>query len=374
MITDIRIHMAILMYLIGCFSLMIYNAVVIYRKKNSSLAMLRNTDKWIADIYKQHNVKNSKHEKYLLKDLKRVENLIAFSNALNYFKQKYKTGLFDKYIHLLARSRVFHALAIIYGQKKNEERAYFAHFISQYPQLAKDTNGICTETINTMISYIDASDIYCRSNVLKALCRVGDIHGIVNILQLFSDKNNFIHHRQLAEDLFNFAGDKEVLALYLWGKYKMWNNNIMLGVITFITMFSDTFKDAFLPVLQNNSADTEIRLAIIRYYKKYSYKPAQSILVEYLNQAENYDFATEAASALSTYPGQSTVNALTSALQSENWHVQYNAASSLVSLGKYTESFINGLTNSDSNALQIVQYMLEHTSDEKDMNVSEVIV
>jgi len=377
MINDIRIHMAVIMYMVGCLSLMIYNAMVLYHKRSRSNAMLYSTDKWIKAIYKQLTVDSGattlsqKHKKQLLKSLKRVEKLITFSNALNYFKLEHSADSFEKYMSMLVQSEIFHILAVIYKEKKSEERAYFAHFVSQYPQVAKNTDGICTNMIDTIVSYIESSDIYCRANVLKALCRVGDVYGIINVLQFFNDKHNFIHHKILAEDLFNFTGDKEVLALFLWGKYKVWNYNIMLGIITFITMFSDGFKNAFLPVLQNQSASKEIRIAIIRYYKEYYFKPAQHVLIEYLNQTENYDFATEAASALGAYPGQITTNALISALQSDNWYVQYNAASSLAALGEF---FINGLPSRNSDTLQIMRYMLEHISDKKDMNVSEVII
>ena len=378
MVNDIRIQLVILMYLLGCLSLMIYNVIVIYRKRSSDKAMRNNINKWIRIIQQQLPfnigilILNYKHEKHLLKSLTRIENLIAFSNALNYFKLEHRTYIFDDYMGMLAQSKVFSTLAVAYKVKKNEERAYFAYFISQYPQLATNTEGICTDMVNAMISYIDDSDIYCRTNVLKALCRVGDTHGIINVLQSFSDKSNFIHHRLLAEELFNFTGDKEVLALYLWGKYKMWNDNVMLGVVTFITMFSDGFKNAFLPALQNKFTNADIRLAIIRYYKEYKFDSALPVLIEYLNQTENYDFAMEAASALSAYPGYDTTHALISALQSDNWHVQYSAASSLVALGEYSEDFINDLTS--GNALQIAQYMLEHTKDKNDMNVREVII
>jgi len=342
--------------------------------------MLNNTNKWIKIMHRQLSVENgmtsvnAKYKKYLLKKLKRVETLIAFSNALNYFKLEYGHDSYNQYLDALVESEVFHTLAIVYRHKKNEERAYFAYFISQYPQLARNTEGILTDTANIIISYIEASDIYCRSNVLKALCSIGDTHGIVNVMQLFSDKANFIHHRLLAEELFNFSGNKEELALHLWEKYKIWNDNIMLGVITFITMFSDTFKGAFLPMLQSKSTDSEIRLAIIRYYKQYSYMPAQPVLMEYLNNTENYEFATEAAAALSEYPGQDTVDALTSALQSENWHVQYSAATSLVALGGYRHSYFNDLASGGSGVLQIIRYLLEHKVNEKDMNVSEAII
>jgi len=344
--------------------------------------MLRSMHGWIKAINQQHNVDSDtttfdpKHEKLLIKDLKHVEKLIAFSNALNYFKVRQSSEFCDKYMDMLMRSEIFHTLAVMYKQKKNEEQAYFAYFISQYPQVLKNTEGVHASTIDTMVSYIEASDIYCRANVLKALCRLGDINGIINVLQFFSDKYKFIHHKLLAEDLFSFEGDKEVLALYLWGRYKIWNDNIMLGVITFITMFSDGFKDAFLSVLQNKSANADVRLAIIRYYKEYNFLPAQPILIEYLSQTENYDFATEAASTLSSYPGYITINALISALQSDNWFVQYNAASSLVVLSEHLDSF-NELPICNGDTLQIIQYLLEHKSgkkDIKDMNVSELII
>jgi len=380
MINDIRIQLAILMYLVGCFSLMLYNAVTVYRKNKQQKSYDKQYSKYVVAIFQQFpsdvevTTLSPKHIKYLKKSLLRVENLISYFNTLNYIKIFHRSNIFDKYIVMLVQSGVFNTLAIAYRQKKNEERAYFAYFISQYPHLATNTEGICTDTINTMVAYITDSDIYCRANVLKALCRIGDIHGIVNVLQSFSDQQNFVHHRLLAEELYNFAGDKEVLALYLWGKYKVWNDNVMLGVITFITMFSDEFKSVFLPVLQNKSTCTEIRLAIIQYYKQYYFKPVGSVLIECLSQTENYDLAMEAASTLSMYPGTSTTIALTFALQSENWYVQYNAAYSLVALGEHSNSFIADLTSSNSDARHIIRYMLEHTINEKEMNVSEVII
>jgi len=329
---------------------MIYNAITVYRKKKQQKYYDKQYSKYVVAIYQQfpHGVDvvalSPKHVKYLIKSLVRVENLIAFSGTLNHLKLNGCSNIFENYMGLLVQSRVFSTIAINYSEKKNEERAYFAYFISQYPVLAKNTEGICTNTINTMVSYITDSDIYCRANVLKALCRVGDMHGIINVLQSFSDQQNFIHHRLLAEDLYNFAGDKEVLALYLWGKYKIWNDNVMLGVITFIAMFSDGFTNTFLPVLQNKATGTEIRIAIIQYYNRYNFKPAQPVLLELLAQTDNYDLAMESAATLSVYPGHTTTNALSDALQSENWYVKHNAAYSLVALN------------------------------EKEMNVSEVII
>ena len=337
--------------------------------------MKKNTAKWIKVICQQtvNATISSKNRRDLINKLTQVEELIAFSHALNSIKYEHDEDMYKNYMATLVKRRVFLSLAHVYKKKKSEERAYFAYFVSKHPLVAKNTEGICKNTINTMVSFTANSDIYCRVNVLKALCKLGDVQGIVDVLQFYSDKPAFIHHRLLAEDLYSFTGNKEVLALKLWEHHKLWNNNIVLGVITFISLFSDGFKTTFLPMLQSQSVSADILIAIIRYYKKYVFEPIQPILIEYLNQTENYELAIEAASSLSVYPRPTTIHALNSALESENWYVRYNAVSSLVEIGAYTDCFNNNAQNSDNNVLQMIDYILDHAN-EKYVTESEVII
>ena len=369
MINDIRIHLSIIMYMFGCFSIMAFNAVMIYRKKVDNKAMQKNTDKWIKTIHQQLN--SNIVSRRVTKKLKHVEKLMAFYTALNHFKHRCSDS-YDKYMTMLTESAVFQPIALAYKKKKSAERAYFAYFVNQYPSVAKNTDGICKNITDTMVSFITASNIYCGVNVLKALCRVGDMHGVINTLQFFSDKSVYVHHKLLAEDLHSFSGNKEELAAKLWENHSMWSDNIVLGVISFITMFSDGFKSDFLPVLERQSTNATICLAIIRYYKKYSFAPAQPILIKHLNQTDNYDIAIEAASALSTYPGFITTRALGGALQSENWHVRYNAASSLVELGVFTDNTSDRIPSGNNDVQQMVQYRLAHANGENYMNVSDI--
>jgi len=360
---------------------------VIYRKRNRAKAMKKNTAGWIKTIHQQLAANNSnicpKHKKHLLKSLIRTGELIAFSHALKFFNRGDSKDLYKAYVRLLAQSTIFQQLALVYKKKKNAERAYFAYFISIHPLVVKSEDIICKNTTDTMVSFTKNADIYCRVNVLKALCKLGDLHGLVSVLQLYSNKAAFIHHKLLAEDLYNFAGDKDKLALKLWENYKLWSNNILLGVITFITIFSDMFKTAFLPVLQNQYASIDIRIALIHYYKKYIYEPALPIMLEYLTQTKSYELAIAAATTLSAYPGRPTTNALTSALESENWYVRYSAVSSLVELDAYPmgvslqgvrpDMFINNAQSRDSNVQQMIEYKLDHAN-EKYVNASEVII
>ena len=375
MINDLRIHLSVIMYMLGCFSIMAYNSLVIYRKRSRSKFIKKNTTRWIDAIYQQLATNNAticpKHKKHLSKNLTHVEKLIAFSYALNFFNQGYGKDLYKKYMSILAESRIFQPLVQSYKKKRSQERAYFAHFVSQHPSVAKDAEGLCKNTTDTMVMFAVKSDIYCRVNVLKALSRLGDMQGIASVLQYFSQKPAFIHHKLLAEDLYNFAGDKEALALKLWEGHELWNDNIMLGVITFIAMFSGGFQADFLPVLQRQSTSEDIRLALIRYYKQYSYEPALPVLIDYLNQTDNYELAMEAATSLSAYPGPTTTHVLNTALESENWHVRYNAVSSLVELGAYLGSDSDSAQSRDSDVLQIIEYKLDHAV-ENFVNASEI--
>jgi len=352
------------MYLLGCVSIMVYNAMVIIRKNNSSKAMVRNTDRWAKEIKIQLEQDeyelNPKHEKNLRRYLRNVEQLIAYSNALGRIKNEDYAAALDRYMVKLVENDVFVYLTADYRDRRTQERAYLAFFISQYPQVAKNSDGISSGTVDNMVSYIEDSDIYCRVNVLKALSHVGDMYGVANVLQFFSERRYFIHHKLLADELLCFVGNKEDLAKRLWSNHRIWNPNIMLGVVNFITMCSGAFDEEFLPVLKNPSANVEIRLAIMRYYRKNIYSQVHPILLEYLSQTENYDFAIVAAFVLDAYPSPVTTAALKAALESDKWHVRYNAITSLVNLGEYSEDMVNELIEHDNDALQILQYKLEH--------------
>jgi len=355
--------MVIIMYMAGCVTILIYNAVAIWRKNRTGWLIPYNTDIWVKTIYQQLTAASPKHEKHLLRQLKRVETLIAFSAALNHVARENSSALYERYMGMLSQSEVIRRLAAVYKNRPNEEKAYFAYFISQHP----------VNISEAIIPFVEDSNIYCRVNVLKALCSMGDMHGVEAVLQFFSDKRIFVHHMLLAEDLYNFAEDKEALAFKLWGNHRLWDGNIVLAVISFITMLSDRYKEAFLPVLKNRLLPADVRVGIMRYYSKFYFQPALPVLIQYLAQTDNYQFAIEAAAALITYPGAATTQALVAALKSESWHVRYGAASTLVALGEYMAGI--GVEGKDGETVGMMQYVLAQSEARaldahiKDMNV-----
>jgi hypothetical protein len=354
------IEVVIFMYLFACLTFMMFNLVYINLSKQKERNETRTHTRWIDEIRQQFNhVSDSgklhpKHERNLLRKLVKIEALIDFSNALDVLVRE-STEAAMEYIH--ASNDVFQKLARRYKSKESMEFAYFADFIYRFSSKSGDNSQL----IDILISYLEDSDVYCRDNILRALNELGNLQAVEKALQIINDKGWFHHYKLITDGLAAFNGDKGELAAVLWGKYKKWNDYMMLAIVQFITEFSPNFRKAFFQVLQDSSANLEIRRAIIHYYSKYTYKQARHILTQYLSDARCTDenLAIAAASALEHYPARNTTKALINALSNSNWHVRQSAASALVALKTPVTMLSEILQGNDNNARDILLYEME---------------
>jgi len=358
MFSDIRIYIVVGIFMIVCISLMIFNFVIIHhiqRKNSSSTGIVK---RWIKRLYRQAPITSGKklstvkYEKFLLRKLAHTENLVAYSQALQYLKDKspeiYNSYADTKYV-------VFKKLANIYRRKSSIERTYYAEFIYDFPQVAEEAYG---QLVDVLISYIDGSNVYCRTNILRALCSLGSAQGVVRALRTINNNSLFMHNRILTNELSKFKGDKEILAEYLWNECTDWNDNLLVSVIKFVTEFSDRYGNLLFPILQDPSTDTEVRCNIIRYYGTYSHDPAYSILIDFIVNPTNIDLAIEAAAALSLYPSSKTVTTLKDALSSPDWYIRYNASYALIKLGNKAD-LIEVLETQNEYATEIIAYIFQ---------------
>jgi len=257
MIFDFRVYVLIGLFMINCIALMIYNFVIIRRSKGQSTPAAGKIEKWQKILYLQTTIPYDskasvlKHEKFLRKKLSNVENLLAYSYALQHLKneslQAYKTYIQGHYA-------TFQRLADIYSRKSRIERTCYADFICTFPEVAGDTHG---QLVDTLISYIDDSSIHCRAKILRALCSIGSIHGVVNALQVIHEKSLFVHRQLLTNELSNFSGNKRVLGRHLWNESRHWNSSITASVEQFITQGSGGYSK----VSKDLSGGTEARVA-----------------------------------------------------------------------------------------------------------------
>ena len=362
MVLDFRVAIILGIFMVVCISLIIFNLMVTHTNIGHRRASIsaRMAQKWREILYKRtarfsgRKNSESQHNKLLLRKLTNAEELVAYSEALNYMKSEFP----DEYSEYIRdKHTMFQNLANKYSKKSAVERACYADFVREFPVVAGESYE---QLSDTLISYISNSsnNIHCRTNVVRALCSMGNINGVVNALQVVNDKQLFIHNHVLTDELTNFTGDKKDLAKNLWGGALQWSDNLQVSVIQFITRVSCEYREAFLPVLQDSSTGSHVRIAAIRYYGAYFYEPANDTLAELALESKATNIAVEAALALTKYPSQVTYDTLRKALNNPEWDIRYNASAALVGLGDEID-VAEFIENESDYAKEIVLHMIE---------------
>jgi len=365
MITDVRIYVIVGAFMITCIALMVFNFVIIRRSQGRNEPSSRRVKKWRTLLHK-HIVLNAgkesdsiSHEKYLLRKLPNTENFVVYYLVLqeiqNEYPEEYKAYTEDKYV-------TFQKLSLKYAQKTGIARAFFADFICNFPRIAGDTPE---QLVNILITYIDDSSIHCRTNVLRALCSIGHVQGVINTIQVINEKSLFMHNKLLTNELLNFRGNRDELAEHLWRECYQWNVDTNVSVVQYITAFSNAYVKSFMPTLQDSSVNPEIRIAIIRYYARYRFDPARTVLIKFIDNPTDINLSIVSASALALYPSQDTFATLRRSLSSANWHVRFNSASTLARLGGkvYLADILS--TETDRYAKDIVTYTLKQLEEQE---------
>ncbi|MHC1683894.1 MAG: HEAT repeat domain-containing protein [Clostridiaceae bacterium] len=294
-----------------------------------------------------------KHKKDLEKKLTSTNQLIAYARALDTLRkqgEELKAYLIENYM-------IIQSLAYHYRKKEITDKAFFAFFISNNaPCHGKEYKPI----MEILLSYLESSTVYCRENVLKALYAMGNSQSVENALQIINDRQWFHHQKLISDGLMTFTGDKEELAELLWSHMKKWDDNLMISVVQFITVSSDKFKERFFIELQSEDVEIEIRMAILRYYRRHVYEPVRPLLISYLNgeKAIDENMRIVTASVIDRYPGDETVTVLKAVLHHSNWYLRYNAASSLVNLEVDINKLQDVLEGEDRYAKEILTYMM----------------
>lgn len=351
----ISINYLIYSYMLICLFLLFYNIIYIIKSDISKKLMKKRSSYWkgeilkqISFLQKQENIEK-RHLRNLEKKLVKIEELIYYVAALDSLNGH---DTFEIYLQNIFVTQ--QTLALKYAKKDSMSRAFFAYIISKYPSCNGDE---IRPIMRILISYLDDSTIYCRENVLNALCALGNIQAVENALQILNDNHWFHHKKLLSDGLATFSGDKEKLMEVLWKHINDWDENIMISVVQFITICGGQYQEVFFPMLLSDNTNIEIRLGIMRYYRRYAYEPVREILYSFL-QDDNIDenLIIVAALVLDRYPGEETIDILKEALHHHNWYVRRNAASSLYNLRVELNTLDNILEGDDPYAKDILNY------------------
>lgn len=352
----LTVENVIYFYLFICITLLIFNILYMVREKPLKRRRERKLGrwrKWLAVLLsdgEQHD-KMPNTEK-MFSRLVKVEELIGFEQAM----EEVYTANPDAVWEFFRNNRpLIHRLATAYGKKEAMERAFFAYVIAEFHPPVEEEHDILTEIL---LGYMENSTVYCRENVLCALYALGNEQAVEHAFAVLNERGWYHHPRLLSDGMANFTGDKGSLARRLWRHRAQWADFLVVATVQFAIGLEENFSDLFLEGLRNEALSVEVRFALIRYFMRHRCPEVKSILLNYMeNSDQENGLAIVAASALSRYPGEDTVQTLKKALHSRNWYVRHNAAGSLADLGAISEAMEAVRSSGDRYASEMMIYM-----------------
>ncbi len=298
--------------------------------------------------------KEKAYQKRLYQKLRTAEGLLIFEQAL---EENQKQMPKDKVVQYLQNCRAaIYDAAETYRKRSAMERALFAYFVSTLPQ---ETIPEYRHLGQQMLIYLEDATVYCRENVLKALCSLGNAEALERALCLFQENDWYHSPKLLADGMIGFCGDRVAVAKRLCNR--MWNDNIKTALIHVMSQLPDDLTDLVLPEL--SSKYQEIRFAAIRYFAYHIRQEVAPLLREIVQREE--DTAVAAAWTLGKYPGEETKQTLVQALRSRNWYVRHNAAVSLIQMPLKKKEIKALCANEDQYAREMFIYVLESREKKK---------
>lgn len=356
-------------YGIVCLSMLIFNVIyglhlrsndrrmdakteVIRRRVTEQLERLR---KDLSGPSEQARTVQASHLTWMRRHLSHINYLLAFDGLLDELDSQ--SAAYQSYLRQL--QPVFLYLSTVYWKRENTQAAYFCYFLSRH-KLRRHME--LDQIQQVTLSYLKKDSLYCKINAWKALCSFGSPSILVEALQeLGSGEESQLHEKVITEALLTYTGDSKSLIEALWSQLESFSIHIQRAILDYIRFQSGDYRERMLKILRDGRRDKELRLAAIRYFGRYPDPSARPLLLEFLQDSDptHWEYSAISASSLAGYDGQGVADALLQAMNSSNWYIRSNAASSLEARGLSYEEMLQVLGGGDRYAREMLTYRLK---------------
>lgn len=351
-------------YMAACIAVLLFNILYIFIDKYSGTRLEKNSLELLDGIMEQcRRIEEAQRvdPEYLekmKKAMNKLSGLKAFEQSMDAAFVNVSGEIAETYI--VEMRSVFLYLTAVYERRDDIEKAYFASIVEKFG-VDRGQNGY-DGVIEFLLKMVVSRNVYVRENALRALYSVGSSDAVLSAWDKMED--NAVAHstKLLADGLLRFTGDKQELAHILWGNRDRFSARRILPVMQFIRFSGFDFRDEFLELLDKDSADKELRLEAIRYFRKCPCREGGELLRRFLEYQAfiDWEYAAMAALALAEYPGGETVECLKNGLGASNWYVRLNCAEALIyGLQVPQMQLFDVYNGNDRYAREILQYVYE---------------
>ncbi len=377
------IELLVYIFIYLCVCVAIFDVAYLFHIRYSAWVLPKRRQRFLAQLHDRQAAETDgpafQVPNKLKQKLRHPPQFIAFMEALRLLQQtdanllqQLKSGLVDLFFYLQP----------YYQRRTSEYRAYFTYQIAwlRFGNLTKqtpETIALLDRLAAALLDFLESESVYERENACKAIFSLGNCNNAMKAVKRFSKNPEHVNSKLLCDQMLRFTGDQKELANSLLASFDLYSPRIQVAVIDYMRFLPKSIlnQQPFFPklaaLLTNDKTNKEVRLAVIRYFRRYPYPPLFPALTGFVQQfdSQNWEYAAVAASSLASYPGAATLAVLQTAVASPNWYVRFNAAESLIALGVDCQPLTAGHT--DAYAREMLQYRSQVKRLEKKGQVSE---
>lgn len=348
-------------YLAICFAMIVFNTVCIFVFRRREKRIGKRSQKLEEIIERQieqmedGEAPGEEHRNYLTRHLRKAGNLLAFDETLNRL-EKQKPEAVSAYMDEIYP--VFVRLMLEYNRKDEVLVTFYLHILEKHRVLYGKPIGLIHDAVQTLIH---SPGIYCRGNAFQAILSGGSADSVVTALAALDESGYYCNSKIISDGLLTFPGDTRELDRKLWERFDRFSLSMQLALLNYFRFRSDEHRERMLSLLTDETRDDEIRFAAIRYFGKYSDPRVHPLLMQFADPtlAPRWEYTAIACAALALYPGKSTVDLLKTNLHSSNWHIRFNAAQSLETIGFDYVDMADIFEGKDRFAREMLQYRMD---------------
>lgn len=359
------IERIIFLYAYICICVVLFDILFVIYIKSRNSSIDRKT-KWTQKLIKQqiqdiqeNGESDLEKNKKFFRGLANTSNLMALQKVIEGLQED------EVEIYLAIIATELEALANRYSTQRLENKAYFAYFV-YFLQLGKrnreGTLDRCIKQLGKVFcGFMREESLYIKENSFKAIVSLGDCKSISNAIRLLEESESNYNDKLLCENLLMFAGRQQELGDLLMENFDKYASNTQVAILNYLRLVAydeidhSAYYKVFCDYLKDAKGNKEVKLAIIRYFRKYYYEPVREVLIHFVKEADEqmWELAAVAVTTLQTYSSQEVVEVVRKATHSNNWHVRFNASESLIELGQTGEHLI---VKQDRYAYEMVDY------------------
>ena len=357
-----RVDILIYIYIMLCICMLAFDLVYL-KKNNRGIKHLKSKKKqckkYILALSLENSSERDKAKRQLTQKLHKFSFLMTFHDVVMKLLNREKTSeLMEKWLH--DNSDLFLEIKEDYmGNRSTNKKAFYAYLVWQYSLCRSDNREAFASMMQMLVV---ENSIYCRENALMALYVGGNAADVAKAYRQMVN-NDILHSQKLVTDgLLAFQGNHEELFEELWRYRKEFSPYYGVAFINYIRMASSGFEERFFNLLKRDSVDSEVRIAIVRYFRSHPYKDAMEYLRNMVKNWKDYDWEIVSQAALTLerdLQSMKTVQALIEGCRSTNWYIRKNSAESLFQMKDKRLLEIVIISEKDRYARDMMNYKFE---------------